>query len=157
MKRKFVVTVCVVVVVTGAILFGVNIQREKKWSLAFGEYLAGRLEQLGHTRQPIEPSKFTFRVASSSRLKDGVIVIFTDKVNDPPHLVYAAYISADGRINNAISAQGSDGKMKMSDGTFNFSFGAPGPESMLPLILPGKLRDYLSQQGMVLDGGKTTE
>ncbi|OQX04771.1 MAG: hypothetical protein BWK76_28300 [Desulfobulbaceae bacterium A2] len=160
MKRKIVVAACVITVVTGAILLGVNsarIQQEKKWVLAFGEYLAGRMEQLGQPRPSLDPDKFTFRVASSSRLKDGVIVIFTDKVNDPPHRVDAAYVSPDGRIANAISAEGSNGKMRMSDGTFNFNLATPGPESMLPNILPSKMRDYLSARNMTLEKRTATK
>jgi len=160
MKRKIVVVVCVIAVGTGAILLGVKgarIQRDKKWAFAFGEYLAGRMEQIGQPRPNLDPDKFTFRVASASRLKDGVIVIFTDKVNDPPHLVYAAYVSPDGRINNAVSAQGSDGKMRMSDGTFNFAVGASGPGSMLPIILPSKLHEYMSEHCMILEKRETTK
>ena len=158
MKRKHAAVVSTVLVVTVAVALvvsGLRKQREKKWSLAFGDYLADRMAEIGGSRPTLDPARFTFRVVSSSRRCGGLVVIFADKTKNPPDAIVAAYLPADGRIKNAISAAGSDGKMRILDESI--SVDCFGPEALVPLVLPMELHKYLSSHGMVLEGRATKE
>jgi hypothetical protein len=141
MNRKKVLAICMIATVAGAILFGVNYARDMMWTQAFNDYLKGN-NAIQDTNK--------FSVVSSSKLKDGVIVIFADKLNSPPHFVYAAYVSPGGSINHAMGARGIDGKMTMSKGSFNIDLSSPGPEISMPRILPNELKKYLTENGMTL-------